>query len=268
MFTTYDSAATFPFQPSEAANLEYSILSTILGNSPESSTGSPATVQAQVHSHTHPPRSNSYATQQSPTSLVNNGWPSDPQYQGTAASSNSYNSAGPSAYSEQQPLSIQPSDTTLNSSSRIATSNGYITPTTASFQQSSSQYATPGSGPSSAQGQDVQYSEYPNQPNQEQSSSTSLGQYNGQVAQPSQAVQLLQRQPVIPPTRSSSATLMDRTHSSGTASWVGPAASELGLIEGTSVYKSVTKPYDYTEGYHFLMKHISTRYVISLPSRD
>ena len=28
-----------------------------------------------------------------------------------------------------------------------------------------------------------------------------------------------------------------------------------------SVYKSVTKGYDYTQGYHFLMKHLSRRYV-------
>lgn len=31
----------------------------------------------------------------------------------------------------------------------------------------------------------------------------------------------------------------------------------------SSIYKTVTKPYDYTEGYHFLMKHLSCRWVHS-----
>ncbi|KIP04199.1 hypothetical protein PHLGIDRAFT_76307 [Phlebiopsis gigantea 11061_1 CR5-6] len=61
------------------------------------------------------------------------------------------------------------------------------------------------------------------------------------------------------PTRSSSATLLDRSVSAGTASWAGPAPSDLGFHDGSSVYKSVTRPYDYTEGYHFLMKHLPTR---------
>ena len=114
------------------------------------------------------------------------------------------------------------------------------------------------------QGQELQYPEYaanqgrPSQPSQ-------LGSYQGQAAQapanhvaPS-AVQIVQRQSAVPATRSSSATLIDRSVSAGTASWAGPAPSEVGYHDGTSVYKSVTKPYDYTEGYHFLMKHLPTR---------
>lgn len=43
-------------------------------------------------------------------------------------------------------------------------------------------------------------------------------------------------------------------------------------VEGAvqSVYKSVTKGYDYTQGYHFLMKHMSRRCVrprIGVPLR-
>lgn len=33
-----------------------------------------------------------------------------------------------------------------------------------------------------------------------------------------------------------------------------------GAQGGAGVYQAVTKPYDYTEGYHFLMKHLPTRF--------
>lgn len=258
MFSSYDPASTFPFPPSDAANLEYSILSTILGNSPDSTS---TTVQSHNHSHQ---RSTLYASQQSPTSPVNGAWPGEPQYR-NSTSSNGFNTSAQTAYAEQT-LAIQPSETTLTSSSTTAPSNGFVSASN-SYQQSASQYTTPRSGPSPAQVQDTQYSEYTAPPQQAQTSPTSLPQYSGQTAQPpldqlsSPTTQLIQRQPATAPTRSSSATLLDRTHSSGTASWAGPAPSELEPYEGTSVYKAVTKPYDYTEGYHFLMKHLPTRCV-------
>lgn len=203
------------------------MLTTILSNSPDSgaSTSSPSAAQ---HSHSHAPNSNSYVTQQSPTSMVNGAWPS------TAPT-----------YPEQQQQ---------QSNSTGAASNGYIAP---QYQQGS-QYPAPTNGASTTAGQDVPFPEY----NQ---SSSSLSNYAGQApaAPPNHvsptAVQIVPRQSVVPPTRSSSATLMDRTVSTGTASWAGPAPSELGFMDPVSVYKSVTKPYDYTEGYHFLMKHLPVR---------
>ncbi|GJE92184.1 hypothetical protein PsYK624_083370 [Phanerochaete sordida] len=226
MFTAYEAPPAYAFPPSEAANLEYSILSTILGNSPDSGTsaGSPGAAQQQPGQ-----ASTSYVAQPSSTNMVNGAWP---------ASSN--------GYSEQQPAASAPT----------AAPNGYIAP--------QYQLPAPTNETTPVQDQELQYSEYvanqgrPAQP-------ASLGSYQGQAAQtpviqvaPS-AVQLVQRQPAVAATRSSSTSLIDRSVSAGTASWVGPAPSEVGYHDGTSVYKSVTRPYDYTEGYHFLMKHLPTR---------
>ena len=261
MFTTYDPATTFPFPPSDAANLEYSILSTILGSNPDSSS------QSTVSTHSHnPQRSNSYASQQSPTPLVNGAWPGEPQYRSAASTSSGFNPSSAAAYAEQT-LAIQPTDTTLSSSSTAAASNGFVS-SSSSYQQPSQQYQTPRSGPS-PQVQEAAYSDYTAPSHQPPPSTTSLPHYNGQSTQPPldqlsppsvSSSQLIQRQPAAVPTRSSSANLLDRAQSSGTASWAGPAVSELEAYEGgTSVYKAVTKPYDYTEGYHFLMKHLPTR---------
>ena len=168
--------------------------------------------------------------QQPSANMVNGAWP---------ATSN--------GYTEQPP----PNSTTQ-------ASNGFIAPPYAQ----GSQFPPPANGTSS-QG----YTEYAaGQPQQSQTSS--LSNYAGQAPQqpanqvPPTAGQLVQRQPPIAPTRSSSTTLIDRSVSAGTASWAGPAPSDLGFQDGASVYKSVTKPYDYTEGYHFLMKHLPTRWVV------
>lgn len=236
MFPTYETAApAFAFPPSEAANLEYSILSSILGNSPESGTsaGSPGAAQQQTAQ-----ASTSYVAAQPPsTNMVNGTWP-----------------ATTNGFSDQQPAP----------SSASTAPNGYIAP--------QYQLPAPTDGTSQVQGQELQYPEYT--PSQGQPAQpASLGSYQGQAAQapanhvaPS-AVQLVQRQSAVPATRSSSTTLIDRSVSAGTASWAGPAPSEVGYHDGTSVYKSVTKPYDYTEGYHFLMKHLPIRYA-SLAPRD
>ncbi|KZT08364.1 uncharacterized protein LAESUDRAFT_649114 [Laetiporus sulphureus 93-53] len=53
---------------------------------------------------------------------------------------------------------------------------------------------------------------------------------------------------------------------SATAAWAGETAAGAGSAiavgpqNGAVVYQAVTKPYDYTEGYHFLMKHLPTRF--------
>lgn len=224
MFTTYEVAAPTFYQPSEQANLEYSILSTILGNSPESAASAASPGTAQPHSRTAS-TSNGYVAQQPPAAMVNGAWP-----------------ATGSGYSEQQASS---------------------TPTTSTFiapqYPPASQYTAPANGASTQS-----YPEYTTGQSQ-QAQTSSLSNYAGQA--PSQAANqvspaagpLVQRQPPVAPTRSSSTTLLDRSTSAGTASWAGPVPSDLGFHDGASVYKSVTRPYDYTEGYHFLMKHLPTR---------
>ncbi|KAI0081329.1 hypothetical protein K474DRAFT_1588145 [Panus rudis PR-1116 ss-1] len=76
IFASYanPSPSTFPYSNStEAANLEYSIISSILGNSPESgSSGSPSTTNAQV------PQRNPYVPSQPTTNLVTASWPAEP----------------------------------------------------------------------------------------------------------------------------------------------------------------------------------------------
>lgn len=225
MFTTYEVPAPTFYQPSEQANLEYSILSTILGNSPESGASAASPGTAQPHSRTAS-TANGYVAQQPPATIVNGAWP-----------------ATGTGYSEQQAPSTP-------------TTSGFIAPQ----YPPASQYTAPANG-ASAQS----YPEYATGQAQ-QAQASSLSNYAGQEpSQPASQVSptagpLVQRQPpVAAPTRSSSATLLDRSVSAGTASWAGPAPSDLGFHDGSSVYKSVTRPYDYTEGYHFLMKHLPTR---------
>ncbi|EKM54511.1 uncharacterized protein PHACADRAFT_258404 [Phanerochaete carnosa HHB-10118-sp] len=227
MFSNYETAApAFAFPPSDAANLEYSILSSILGNSPESgnSAGSPVAAQQQIGQV-----STSYVAQPSSANMGSGSWP-----------------AAPNSYSEQQPAA----------SAAAAAPNGYVAP--------QYQLPAPANGTTPVQGQELQYPEYTTNQGR-QSQPASLGSYTGQAAQVSvnqvapSAVQLAQRQPAVTPTRSSSTTLIDRSVSAGTASWAGPTPSDVGHHDVVSVYKSVTDPYDYTEGYHFLMKHLPTR---------
>ena len=260
MFASYEAATTF-FPPSEAANLEYSILSTILGSAPDTSTSS-----VSGHSHTPQRPTSLYSSQQSPTSPVNGAWPAEPQYRNGTAS-NGFNSTTQAPYTEQN-LPIPSSESTLTSPATTTSGNNFVQPTSPSYQQSS-QYSAPRNAPSTPQTTDSQYPEY-SASRQTPSTTTSLPPYNGQAAQQTQADPLSPQATSLVPrsaagqTRSSSATLVDRTQSSGTASWVGPAPSDDILdAKGSSVYKAVTKPYDYTEGYHFLMKHLPTRYAVS-----
>ncbi|KAI0341960.1 hypothetical protein BDW22DRAFT_1358063 [Trametopsis cervina] len=223
---TYNTTASYGFAPSEAANIEYSILSTILGNSSESSAASPSNPST---GSAQPQHSSTYPTQQSPPVLVNASWP-----------------ASSSGFSPQAPLAIQPSETTLPGSSSSATTSGYPS----QYSAGTPTFSPTTNGSTPAQGP---YADFNNQP-----PSSSLANYAGQAAPATLApatVGVVSSQPA----RSSSTSLIDRTVSTGTASWVGPSSSDMGTLDGTSVYKSVTSPYDYTQGYHFLMKHLPTR---------
>ncbi|KAF7321680.1 Transcriptional factor [Mycena kentingensis (nom. inval.)] len=190
VFTPVPFDPSFPFG-SEAANLEYSILSAILGKpSPPDTTSTPSA----------PPYTS---------------WPSEDSMD-IAAASRASNEFPAASFSEQQ-LAVQPSETTMATSP----------------------------APS--------YLQYPYPPPPEQEP----GQYaQQQQFQPPQELHPLQpRYPLDARPRSPPF----------------PATSPRAIVAAASVAQSggsqlqnindrVTMPYDYTEGYHFLMKHLPSRF--------
>ncbi|OSD06845.1 hypothetical protein PYCCODRAFT_1442371 [Trametes coccinea BRFM310] len=266
MFPAYQAPGSFGI-PAEAANLEYSILSAILGGSPDSgSGGSPATAHA-----TQAGPSTSYAPTQS-SGLASAAWPaSEPvpgQYAapGQPAGAQGYagagvGGAGAQGYGEQQPpLAIQPSDTTLSAAPE------YIAPA------ATTGYAPAGAGYAAQTGQGQgggaqPYVEYVADQSQAQAQGAGAGAVGapaggaagagnvyGAGSPPSSFLSRPRRNPSSP-----LASRMVPSWATGTS---GLSLSTPNGAEGAvqSVYKSVTKGYDYTQGYHFLMKHISRRF--------
>ncbi|KAH9948531.1 hypothetical protein B0H21DRAFT_820854 [Amylocystis lapponica] len=244
---SYPSSQSYTLS-SEGANLEYSILSAILGNSPDSgTTGSPS----GTHAHPHGQPSSSYATAGSSSSLVNATWPAEPYGTSAQASANGYPQAGSSTYSEP-PIGIPPSETTLPSALQtsaaavpvsvsvpMTSSQDYNAPTSAGYtntsfsQQQSASVSQPGTS------RPYPYTDY--------SGEHASAQYS---AQPTNGASSSNSAPPYGRPRGLSSTLRAERP------WAGPT---MGLaVANTSaqaVYDSVTKPYDYTEGYHFLMKN-------------
>jgi hypothetical protein len=203
----FDSGFTFG---SEAANLEYSILSAILGNpSPPDSANTP------------PPQ------QQFPQ--ANTAWP-------TEFAANVYDGA---AYGDQQQMAIQPSDTLMGATYPSPQFPPAQYPQT--YQQSPEQQQQPPLHPLqprwpidlSAPSNGASTSFVPSVPKELPNNNSNL---------------------MTPPTSTSSPT------STSTASLLiptqplPPSYSQL-----QSINDRVTCPYDYTEGYHFLMKHLPSR---------
>ncbi|KAH9858752.1 hypothetical protein C2E23DRAFT_18153 [Lenzites betulinus] len=187
MYPTYQTPAPYGI-PAEAANLEYSILSAILGGSPDSgSSGSPATGPAP-----QPVASTSYVPPQPSTLSNTTTWPSEPlsgQYaSGQPTGAPAYTGAAAPAYAQVQGAQ--------STSAAYAASSSAQSPTTSSFMSRA------------------------------------------------------RRNPSSP----TAARLVPN--------WAGSPMSVATPVEGAvqSVYKSVTKGYDYTQGYHFLMKHMSRRF--------
>ena len=241
MYTQYTSQAAYG-AGSEGANLEYSILSAILGNSPDSTsqgaTGSP-TVNPAAPSTTYPASS-------SASSLVSTRWPAD-AYTGSSQPATSYASsagAGPSNYADQAQLSMQPSSSnaTLNSAQAIAAEyNGYAS---SGFTQGQ------GSPPSL------------NVPGQQQPQPTAVGyDYSASAAAQAAPSSPTQRfAPYAQRAQAVGASMPGAIRAERGMAWAGLAGSA--AESGAKVYEAVTKPYDYTEGYHFLMKHLPTRCVL------
>ena len=257
MFPVYNVnpavAASFGI-PAEAANLEYSILSAILGGSPDSgSGGSPGIAHAAVPQPG--PGSvagagpSSYGPTQS-SGLSAASWPAEPihgQYlPGQPGAPAGYAPTGTQPYGEQPQVSMQAA------SVAGGVPPEYLAPGAPGYPTA---YATQPS-----QGGPSQYGEY------DQPQTPSL---QGQV-QPQAVAGGVPGAPPYSPSPQSFLVRPRRQMSvmSPTGSkWNGTSFNAVGGSgnEGAvqSVYRNVTKGYDYTEGYHFLMKHMTRRYVAS-----
>ncbi|KAI0775687.1 hypothetical protein BD413DRAFT_530604 [Trametes elegans] len=256
MFPAYQAQASSSFGiPAEAANLEYSILSAILGGSPDSASGgSPVTSHA-----TQPTPSTSYAPAQS-SGLASAAWPAEPiqaQYapgQGPAPPGYAGAGVGTPGYGEQPPpLAIEPSETTLPAPPVGGAPPEYIAP--AATTGYAAAYPPPaGQGPS------LSYPEYAADQSQAQAQGAPAGAGAGAGASGYAPAAAAQSPPssFLRPRRNPSSPNASRM----VPNWSGPSLSTPTAAESAvqSVYKSVTKGYDYTEGYHFLMKHLSRRF--------
>ncbi|KAJ6587097.1 hypothetical protein DFH09DRAFT_1142568 [Mycena vulgaris] len=205
MFNPVPFDPSFPFG-SEAANLEYSILSAILGNpSPPETTQSPA------------PPTQPYSS-----------WPSDePGMEFTP--SRPGNDFG-SSYPDQQ-ISVQPSDTLSTSPTASFLTYPYPHPP----EQESLQY------PSQFQ-QDL----HPLQPRFPLDARPRSPPFSGKV--PAQ-------RSLLSPSQSSGSSFAHGIPEQAHHQAPGGSGSQL-----QNINDRVTMPYDYTEGYHFLMKHLPSRF--------
>ncbi|TFK44383.1 hypothetical protein BDQ12DRAFT_593976 [Crucibulum laeve] len=233
-YSQNDSLLTAAFDPaftfgSEAANLEYSILSAILGNPspPESATTPPPQTSQQSYSS----------------------WPSDPiDFASTSPRLDAGGSSFTSPYDESS-MAIQHSSTSLSTSPSSAAH--YLTYPYTQPQQS----------------EDLVELQYPSQYSSSQNSVHPL--------QPRYPLDARPRSP--PPTvflhnpsskDHTSRGLLSPPPSNGSPSSTASVPSAIADIvrpqscgsQLQSITDRVTAPYDYTEGYHFLMKHLPTRF--------
>ncbi|KAI0780083.1 hypothetical protein C8Q74DRAFT_1447475 [Fomes fomentarius] len=245
MFPVYNPAGSFGI-PAEAANLEYSILSAILGGSPDSgSGGSPAATHAAPG---QPVTGSTFAPAQS-SGLSNAAWPAEPvagQY-APATGQSGYVAPGAPGYGEQPPLAIQPSDTISASTSGGTVSSEYVAPNTTGYPAA---YA-----PQAGSSGQLQYPDYaadraPAQgPAQASTSTQAASGAPSSYQSPPQSFLVRPRRTII-----SSPTL------GRMSGWTPSLSTPTSESAVQSVYRNVTKGYDYTEGYHFLMKHMSRRF--------
>ncbi|KAJ6625450.1 hypothetical protein B0H10DRAFT_609824 [Mycena sp. CBHHK59/15] len=208
MFNTVPFDPNFPFG-SEAANLEYSILSAILGNPspPETSRSPPPSVVPSYSS-----------------------WPSEEPMEFTASQRLGGSTEFTSSYSADQQIAVQPSDTTLSTSPTA----GFLT----------YPYPQP-----QEQDQAIQYpppfpqEPHPLQPRYPLDTRPRSPPFSGKDS--------LSQRPVLSPSQTSASSF---------AHGVSEHAHQGGGSQLQNINDRVTMPYDYTEGYHFLMKHLPSRF--------
>ncbi|KAL4080242.1 hypothetical protein V8B97DRAFT_1864305 [Scleroderma yunnanense] len=221
-FPATDPLFNLSFDPnftfgSEAANLEYSILSAILGNpSPPDSASAPSPSQPPI-----------------PPVLQTSAWSPEPLH--TQPRYTQSGSANPydSGFGDQVQLSILPSESALATSRSSPTFMSTHSPT-----QGSTDAQYPPSYEQLQAGQ-VTGSIRPLTP-----------RYTRDIANPSPAVMVR-----APSKETGSQSIVSSSHAS-------PSPVNSTLPSGSDHHSplNVTVPYDYTEGYHFLMKHLPTRF--------
>ncbi|KAH7929833.1 hypothetical protein BV22DRAFT_1029012 [Leucogyrophana mollusca] len=211
---TFDPNFTFG---SEAANLEYSILSAILGNpSPPDSGTAPSPPQPHYTQN-----------------VTSSAWSPEPlpsQYGQNSAAGE----FGP-PFGEQTQLAIQPSETTLPSRTSPTYMSSYSPTQVQPLQDSLPELQYPANY---REGQQQSTASHPLQPRYPRSAiNPGFTRAQSKEAGPHSLV-------------SSSSSRPSPTPSSSVHPNPGDLPSTL----------NVTAPYDYTEGYHFLMKHLPTRF--------
>lgn len=211
----FDSNFTFG---SEAANLEYSILSAILGNpSPPESGPSPSSPQLQ------------YAT--------NAAWPSDELSQGQYGESPILGGSNYASFDDPQALAVQPSDTLAGGpDNQMSPTTGYLTSYSSQFVQSPQEQA-----------REIGYGQY------SQTQSPVIMQPYAREMRTSNSGDVFLTGST--PSRSDSPTSASSTHLNYTDT------AQMRSTQMQNINARVTRPYDYTEGYHFLMKHLPSRFV-------
>ncbi|KZP34366.1 hypothetical protein FIBSPDRAFT_846473 [Athelia psychrophila] len=209
----FDSNFTFG---SEAANLEYSILSAILGNpSPPESGPSPSSPQLQ------------YAT--------NAAWPSDELSQGQYGESPILGHSNYASFDDTQALAAQPPDSLAGGpDNQMSPTTGYLTSYSSQFAQSPQE-----------QSREISYGQY------SQTQSPVIMQYPREMRTSNSGDVFLTGST---PSRSDSPTSASSTHLNYTDT------AQMRSTQMQRINARVTRPYDYTEGYHFLMKHLPSRF--------
>ncbi|KLO09241.1 hypothetical protein SCHPADRAFT_879599 [Schizopora paradoxa] len=234
-YSATDSIFSVPFDPSysfgsEAANLEYSSLSALLG------LGNYGADNAFV-SPENPP-SNQYGPQQ----FANASWPAEPSQQ---------------QIMPQQPYSGVPAPNAYDMGFANPQNGQYIS----QQQYGASSLATP---PTDQQMQMQIAGQMP--PNVANRYPTPDLGYPSISTQPSQSFTPQPQQPPqhsIPrhetPSTLNAPSITSRPSNQSVSSLVSPPTSD-SPVSATSVYHAITKAYDYTESYHFLMKFLPTRF--------
>ncbi|OCH95120.1 hypothetical protein OBBRIDRAFT_643600 [Obba rivulosa] len=245
-----------PFSPSsfqfgsDAANLEYSILSAILGTS-DSASASGASQQPTPSTSYAPPPGAGLPWTSSPDQMR---FPGGPR---TDPPGNVYAPTGPASYEQ---LAIQPSETLSNAPvGAPAAGQDYMTMPYAPPQYAQQQGAVPVSMsvPVSQVPREYPYAEYgADQARQGTTQGIQQGRFPQQA---SPGMSFLQR--VAAGAQGPGAVRAIRSPTISTGGWGTSLSAPIPPGDrAQSVYNSVTKPYDYTEGYHFLMKHLPQRF--------
>ncbi|KAF9222770.1 hypothetical protein BS17DRAFT_837772 [Gyrodon lividus] len=243
-FTTNDPLFNITYDPSfafgsEAANLEYSILSAILGNPspPDSaSVAAPSPPQPQL-----------------PQNLPNSAWSPEPlhaqPHYSQGGTTNTY------GFGDQPQLSVPPSETTLAAAAQSSPTTTFISgysPTQLSQARPSLESTPDLQYPPFSQGQPTPI---PPRYSRDINSSAQTGMVHApsKEAGPQSLVSSSHTSPS--PTNSTHPSIVD--HHSVCHTFLPSCVYANSAYEQTLI---VTAPYDYTEGYHFLMKHLPTRF--------